>query len=118
MGIASVVVYSDADADTLPVRRATEAVRIGSDAPAASYLNGQAIVDAALAVGADAIHPGYGFLAERAEFAELVEAAGLVFIGPDARTASYLWRQALGSGSGRAGRRSPPRRLTAGGRWG
>ncbi|HEY2301247.1 MAG TPA: urea carboxylase [Acidimicrobiales bacterium] len=82
MGIASVVVYSDADADTLPVRRATEAVRIGSDAPAASYLNGQAIVDAALAVGADAIHPGYGFLAERAEFAELVEGAALVFIGP------------------------------------
>ena len=82
MGLASVAVYSDADADTLPVRHADEAVRIGPAAPAASYLNAEAIIDAALAVGAGAIHPGYGFLAERAEFAEMVEAAGLVFIGP------------------------------------
>jgi urea carboxylase len=82
MGVASVAVYSDADQSTLPVRLADEAVHLGPAQPAASYLDGAAIVEAALATGAEAIHPGYGFLAERADFAEAVEEAGLAFIGP------------------------------------
>jgi len=82
MGVRSVVVYSDADAATLPVRLADEAVRIGPAPAAASYLDARALISAALERGAQAIHPGYGFLAERADFAEAVEAAGLVFIGP------------------------------------
>jgi urea carboxylase len=82
MGIAAVAVYSDADQSTLPVRLADEAVHLGPSQPAASYLNGAAIIEAALATGAEAIHPGYGFLAERADFAEAVEEAGLAFIGP------------------------------------
>jgi urea carboxylase len=82
MGVGSVAVYSDADAATLPVRLAYEAVRIGPAPAAASYLDADAVIRAALERGAQAIHPGYGFLAERAEFAEQVEAAGLAFIGP------------------------------------
>ncbi|HWW54826.1 MAG TPA: biotin carboxylase N-terminal domain-containing protein, partial [Acidimicrobiales bacterium] len=82
LGIASVAVYSDADAETLPVRLAGEAVRLGPAPPSASYLDASAIIDAALRTGAEAIHPGYGFLSERGDFAEQVEATGLVFIGP------------------------------------
>jgi len=82
LGIRSVVVYSEADAATLPVRLADESACIGPAPAAASYLDAHAIVTAALERGAEAIHPGYGFLAERAEFAERVEAAGLVFVGP------------------------------------
>jgi urea carboxylase len=82
LGIGSVVVYSEADAATLPVRLADEAICIGPAPAAASYLNAHAILSAALECGAQAVHPGYGFLAERADFAERVEAAGLVFIGP------------------------------------
>ena len=84
LGIAPVMVYSDADRDSLPVRLADAAVPIGPAPAAASYLNVQAILEAALRTGADAIHPGYGFLAENADFAEAVEAAGLTFIGPPA----------------------------------
>ncbi len=82
MGVPSVAVYSDADAGTPPVRLADEAVRIGPAPAAASYLDARALISAALARGAQAIHPGYGFLAERADFATAVEAAGLTFIGP------------------------------------
>jgi urea carboxylase len=82
MGLTSVAVYSDADTATLPVRLADEAIRLGPPQPAASYLDGAAIIAAALATGAEAIHPGYGFLAEQADFAQQVEAAGLVFVGP------------------------------------
>ncbi|MEU4493101.1 biotin carboxylase N-terminal domain-containing protein [Streptomyces sp. NPDC023998] len=82
LGIATVAVYSDADATALHVREADAAVRLPGAAPADTYLRGELIVKAALAAGADAVHPGYGFLSENAEFARAVAAAGLVWIGP------------------------------------
>ena len=82
MGIATVAVYSDADADAPFVRFADEAVRIGAPPARESYLVVNALLDAARVTGADAIHPGYGFLSENARFAETVGDAGLVFIGP------------------------------------
>jgi acetyl/propionyl-CoA carboxylase alpha subunit len=82
MGIATVAVCSDADADAPFVRFADEAVRIGAPPARESYLVTNALLDAARVTGADAIHPGYGFLSENARFAEAVQGAGLVFIGP------------------------------------
>ncbi|HTM84783.1 MAG TPA: biotin carboxylase N-terminal domain-containing protein [Mycobacterium sp.] len=82
MNIRSVAVYSDADADARHVAEADEAVRIGPPAARDSYLNIAAVVDAALRSGAQAVHPGYGFLSENADFAIALEAAGLTFIGP------------------------------------
>ena len=76
MGIASVAVYSDADAGARHVREAGEAIRIGPPPAAESYLNIAAIIEAAQAAGAQAIHPGYGFLAENARFARACAAAG------------------------------------------
>ncbi len=84
MNIASVAVYSDADRASLAVRMAGEAAHLGPAPSSESYLRGDKIIEAALRHGADAIHPGYGFLSENAEFAEAVTAAGLVFIGPPA----------------------------------
>ena len=81
-GIETVAVHSDADVDAAHVRAADVAVRLGPAPAAESYLRADAIIDAALATGAEAIHPGYGFLAERASFAAAVEAAGLAFVGP------------------------------------
>jgi acetyl-CoA carboxylase, biotin carboxylase subunit len=83
MGIRAVAVYSDADADLPYVREADEAVHIGPAPPAQSYLDAAAILDAAGKTGAAAVHPGYGFLAENAEFARQVGAAGLIWVGPD-----------------------------------
>ncbi|NQY61310.1 biotin carboxylase N-terminal domain-containing protein [Cognatishimia sp.] len=83
MGVACVAVHSDVDACAKHVAMADEAVSLGGAAPAESYLRGDAIIDAALATGAEAIHPGYGFLSENPEFVDAVEAAGLVFIGPN-----------------------------------
>src|SRR6516164_470742 len=98
MGIASVAVYSDADAGARHVREAGEAVRIGPPPAADSYLNIDAIIEAARAAGAQAIHPGYGFLAENARFARACAAAGLTFIGrPPALSRRWATR-------------SPPRR--------
>ena len=85
MGVRTVAVYSDADAQALHVRMADEAVRLGPAPVAESYLRGDLIVQAALQAGAEAIHPGYGFLSENPEFVAAVEAAGLVFIGPSAK---------------------------------
>ncbi len=84
LGIGSVAVYSDADARARHVRLADEGRWIGGAAPADSYLRGERIIEAALATGAKAIHPGFGFLSENADFADAVAAAGLVFIGPAA----------------------------------
>jgi len=84
LGIASVAVYSDADARAQHVRLANEGRWIGGASPADSYLRGERIIEAALATGAQAVHPGFGFLSENADFAEAVAAAGLVFIGPSA----------------------------------
>ncbi|WP_170548087.1 acetyl/propionyl/methylcrotonyl-CoA carboxylase subunit alpha [Ruegeria atlantica] len=84
MGVFCVAVYSDADASAKHVQMADEAVRIGGAAPAESYLKGDVIIQAALDTGAQAIHPGYGFLSENPEFVDAVDAAGLTFIGPSA----------------------------------
>jgi acetyl-CoA carboxylase biotin carboxylase subunit len=83
-GIATVAVYSDADRESLHVSEADEAVHIGPTQAAASYLNVEAIIDAAKRTGADAIHPGYGFLSERATLVEACDSAGITFIGPPA----------------------------------
>jgi 3-methylcrotonyl-CoA carboxylase alpha subunit len=90
MGIATVAVYSDADADAPFVRFADEAIRIGPAPARESYLVINALLDAARITGADAVHPGYGFLSENARFAEAVADAGLVFIGPPAAVIDQL----------------------------
>ncbi len=82
LGIRTVAVFSDADADAQHVRLADEAHCIGGSSPADSYLRGDAILEVAKKTGAQAIHPGYGFLSENADFADAVQAAGLIFIGP------------------------------------
>ncbi|WP_371157768.1 biotin carboxylase N-terminal domain-containing protein [Jannaschia sp. 2305UL9-9] len=84
MGVQTVAVHSDVDADARHVAMADEAVSLGGAAPADSYLRGGAIIEAALSTGAEAVHPGYGFLSENPEFVDAVDAAGLVFIGPSA----------------------------------
>ncbi len=84
MGVSCVAVHSDVDATSKHVQMADLAVHIGGNAPAESYLRGEVIIQAALDTGAQAIHPGYGFLSENPEFVDAVEAAGLVFIGPSA----------------------------------
>ncbi|MGB1287473.1 MAG: biotin carboxylase N-terminal domain-containing protein, partial [Aggregatilineales bacterium] len=82
MGLFTVAVYSDADRDALHVEMADEAIYIGASDPSESYLNIQKILDAAVKTGADAIHPGYGFLAENAMFAYVVVSSNLTWIGP------------------------------------
>ena len=82
MGIKTVAVYSDADRDAVHVAMADEAVHLGPPPAAESYLLGDKILKACQATGAEAVHPGYGFLSERAAFCELLEDNGIVFIGP------------------------------------
>ncbi|MFE6070488.1 acetyl/propionyl/methylcrotonyl-CoA carboxylase subunit alpha [Streptomyces sp. NPDC056525] len=90
LGVRSVAVYSDADADARHVREADTAVRIGPPPAAESYLSVPALLDAARRTGAQAVHPGYGFLAENAGFAQACADAGLVFIGPPASAISLM----------------------------
>src|SRR5512134_1094366 len=90
MGIRTVAVYSEADRDALHVRLADEAVAIGPPPAAQSYLLADRIVEACRATGAEAVHPGYGFLSERASFAEALAAAGIVFIGPPPRAIAAM----------------------------
>ena len=90
LGLESVAVYSDADANALHVRLADSAVRLGPPPSTESYLRIDRILEVAAATGADAVHPGYGFLAERAEFASRVREAGLVFVGPAAEAIEAL----------------------------
>src|SRR6185295_9886709 len=82
LGIATVAVYSDADRGALHVRMADEAHPVGPPPARESYLDGGKLIDVARRAGADAIHPGYGFLSEKAEFSAAVAEAGLRFIGP------------------------------------
>lgn len=90
LGISPVTVHSDADVNALHVRHGDASVRIGPASPAESYLSIDAVIDAAQESGAQAIHPGYGFLSENAAFARAVEDAGLAFIGPPAATLESL----------------------------
>ena len=90
LGIASVAIYSEVDRLSRHVRYADEAYLIGPPVAAESYLNAERIIDVAVACGADAIHPGYGFLAENSAFAEACEEAGLTFIGPSAAAMRLL----------------------------
>jgi geranyl-CoA carboxylase alpha subunit len=94
LGYGVVAVYSDADRDALHVRLADQAVRIGEAPPSQSYLKSDAIIAAAKAGGADAVHPGYGFLAENAQFAQACLDAGLVFIGPSPRAIKAISNKA------------------------
>jgi acetyl-CoA carboxylase biotin carboxylase subunit len=84
LGIETVLAVSDADADSVPARLADQTIRIGPASVAQSYLDVAAVVAAATSAGADAIHPGYGFLSENPRLARACEAAGIVFIGPSA----------------------------------
>src|SRR6202795_1838357 len=90
MGIATVAVYSEADAEALHVRMADEAVAIGPAPATDSYLVIDKIVAACKATGAEAVHPGYGFLSERAAFPKALQAAGIVFIGPNAKAIAAM----------------------------
>src|SRR3954464_12280279 len=107
MGLATVAVYSDADANAPHVRFADEAVRIGPPPARESYLVIAQILDAARASGAQAIHPGYGFLSENARFAEAVTEHGLTFIGPPAPVIEQLGSTPAAQRI--AGRPAPPR---------
>jgi acetyl/propionyl-CoA carboxylase alpha subunit len=90
LNIKAVAIYSEADVEGLHVRSADEAVCVGPAASSQSYLNIPAIIEAAISVKAEAIHPGYGFLAENADFARAVTAAGLTFIGPGAEAMEMM----------------------------
>ena len=109
LGIGTVQAASAADKEMLAARLADETVEIGPAHATKSYLNKDAVVAAAVASGADAIHPGYGFLAENAEFAEKVEAAGLIFVGPTPETIRAMGDKAMAREiAGRAGVRTVP----------
>lgn len=90
MGIKTVAVYSDADARAVHVEMADEAVRLGPPPAGESYLKADLIIEACKATGAEAVHPGYGFLSERASFVEALEAAGIAFIGPPANAIAAM----------------------------
>ena len=114
LGIATVAVYSDADANARHVELADEAVRLGPAPVAESYLKGEAIIAAATATGAEAIHPGYGFLSENPEFVEAVEAAGLIFVGPSAHAIRAMGLKDKAKAPDGKGRRAGGARDTTG----
>ena len=112
MGLRSVAVFSDADAGAPHVQDADEAVRIGPPPSRESYLAIDRLIEAARVTGADAVHPGYGFLAENAEFAERCAAAGLTFVGPPPGAIRRHGKQDRGEAHhGRGGCPGDPRRL-------
>lgn len=102
MGITAIAAYSDADESSLAVRNADEAVNIGGAHAKKSYLNPAALIGAALMAQADAVHPGYGFLSENAEFARAVAAAGLIWVGPNADTIARMGHKAQAIATARA----------------
>ena len=102
MGIRTIQVYSDADFDSLAVQAADETINIGPPPAAKSYLNTEAILDAAEKTGADAVHPGYGFFAENAAFADAVEQAGMIFVGPRGDTIRLMGDKAMARGAATA----------------
>ena len=106
LGVQSVAVYSEADAQARHVREADEAYLLGPAPAAESYLRADRILQIAKDCGAQAIHPGYGFLSENPAFAEACEAAGIAFIGPAPDADARLRPQAHGARSGRAARRA------------
>jgi acetyl-CoA carboxylase biotin carboxylase subunit len=95
LGISSVAVYSEADADSLHVRFADESVCIGPPPPGESYLDPRRIISAAEITNAEAIHPGYGFLAENPDFAEICKSCEIIFIGPDHNVIRALGNKSL-----------------------
>ncbi|HEX7437804.1 MAG TPA: biotin carboxylase N-terminal domain-containing protein, partial [Caldimonas sp.] len=90
LGLAVATIHSSADRSALHVREIGESIEVGGAAAAESYLDIDAVLGAAARAGADAVHPGYGFLSENAAFARAVEAAGLIFIGPSAATIEHI----------------------------
>ena len=111
LGIHTVAVYSDADAKALHVEMADEAVNIGPAPARDSYLRAEAILDAAKRTGAEAIHPGYGFLSENAAFAEACADAGVVFIGPPASSIRAMGGKSEAKALMENGRRAAGARL-------
>ena len=117
LGIETVAVHSDADAGLPYVREADVAVRLPGNAPADTYLRGDLLVDAARRAGADAVHPGYGFLSENADFARAVIDAGLTWVGPTPESIEAMGSKieakqlmARGRGAGARGARREPHR--------
>ena len=101
LGMRTIQVHSTADTDSLAVKLADVAVNIGPPQASKSYLSIDTILAAARDSGADAVHPGYGFLAENAEFADAVEAAGLIFVGPPGRVIRLMGDKAAARGDRR-----------------
>ena len=108
LGVRTVAVYSDADADAAHVRACDEAVHLGGNAPRESYLRAARLIEAARATGAQAIHPGYGFLSENEDFAQACADAGLVFIGPPAAAIAAMGRKSAAKATTRAAANTSP----------